>query len=540
MDRNQPTIGRRSVLKSTIAALGAAGVADTAAADSTDLVVSAAEPGSVSNSTLALRGSVDDMGGADTVDVTFEWRRDGTVFSWNTTRTETLTTASSVRHHLDDLIGGVTYEYRITATASDGASVTGPIRTVTTDETVSLTAETRTASDVTDTSATVNGTVSSVPDGGATVRFRWGPTGPSGDLPANTTASIAVDGFTEFSQEITGLDPDTEYDFIAVAESESDIDRGARLSVGDGTVPTLVISTGVQRDTFDTGTTLAGSVDDLGGADSVDVFFEWRPVGASAWNTTSTQTLTSTGSVTADLTGLAEDSEYEFRLVGTATDGDTDEGTLRSFYTTGDPLVETDAASEIGETSARFNGRLPSNGGSAGDLSFEWGPEGEFSNTVTDVQTEDSDGFGITIGAFYADVSGLDPNTTYNYRAVFDADDGDSDTGEPVTFSTDQANVAPAVDGLSLSTADKPNPHAAVTVDWAVSDGDGNLDTVTVEVSDGASTVDSARIAVSGSSASGTERFDIKRGGNTTYDVRVVVTDTATLSDSDTASVTAA
>ena len=103
-----------------------------------------------------------------------------------------------------------------------------------------------------------------------------------------------------------------------------------------------------------------------------------------------------------------------------------------------------------------------------------------------------------------------------------------------------EANLAPVVAGWSLSTADKPNPHAAVTVDWAVSDGDGNLDTVTVEVSDGASTVDSARIAVSGSSASGTERFDIKRGGNTTYDVRVVVTDTATLSDSDTASVTAA
>jgi hypothetical protein len=39
---------------------------------------------------------------------------------------------------------------------------------------------------------------------------------------------------------------------------------------------------------------------------------------------------------------------------------------------------------------------------------------------------------------------------------------------------------------------DKLNPHAAVTVDWAVSDTDDNLDTVTVEVSDGASTVDSA------------------------------------------------
>jgi subtilisin len=80
--------------------------------------------------------------------------------------------------------------------------------------------------------------------------------------------------------------------------------------------------------------TLNGSLDNLDGASSANVYFEWRETGASSWNTTSTQTLSMTGSFSDDVTGLTEGAEYEFRAVGEASDGDTDTGGTVTFTAT--------------------------------------------------------------------------------------------------------------------------------------------------------------------------------------------------------------
>mgnify|MGYP003835955859 CR=1 FL=1 len=633
-----PSINRRTVLRRTIGALGTMGLANTASGATTSaLAVSTADPVSVSHCSAALWGSLDDTGGASSVDVTFEFREQGTS-TWQTTRTEALSTTASVRHYVDGLTAGTTYEYRLTATASDGDTDTGSTVTVTTDGSTSLKGTTEAATDVTDSTAVLNATLDSFGDGdSASVLFRWGPEAPSGDFPPNTTLQTELTATGSFSQEISGLDPDTTYEYWFSIDGGLDVHRGARRSVTTN-APELDVLTGSALDVFDTGATLHGDLDSLGGADSADLHLDYRQTGATTWTATPDQTLTSAGGFSADVSGLAEETDCEFRAVAVASDGRTDTGATNTFTTTGDPVVTTEEATNVEDTTATLAGSLSSEGGAdSHDVFFEWGPEGDLSNTATDVFYDS-----ITPSIFYADVSGLDPTTTYEFRAMVDASDGDSDSGsirnfttteptddnvavdtEPATdvtdssatlqgvlndlggadsadvsfewrvagtndatetstqtltatgrfsegisglssdtfyeyralatasdgdvdasawssFKTEQgSDEAPVVDSFSVSEAGSPNPHAKITADWVVSDVDGDLDSVVVEVLDGGSVVDSATTQVSGGSASGTDVFEIKHGGGTTYDVELTVTDESGLTATETRTVTA-
>lgn len=58
--------------------------------------------------------------------------------------------------------------------------------------------------------------------------------------------------------------------------------------------------------------TLNGYLEDMGNADSVDVWFEWGQKGAGLPNATTRQSRTATGSFSEDLDSLADDTTYEF------------------------------------------------------------------------------------------------------------------------------------------------------------------------------------------------------------------------------------
>ena len=75
------------------------------------------------------------------------------------------------------------------------------------------------------------------------------------------------------------------------------------------------------------------------------------------------------------------------------------------------PVVSTENANPVAQTSARLNGNLTNMGNAASVLVwFEWGPTTAMGNT-TAVQTRTS------VGVFSADISGLTANTTYYFRA---------------------------------------------------------------------------------------------------------------------------
>ena len=481
------------------------------------ITVSTSDPQSVSHNSAAFWGELDEAIDVSAVDVAFEWRKAG-ASSWNTTWTEQFESTGTARHYVDGLSSGTTYEYRITGDAVEDAVDDGSIVSVTTDESPTLKASTGDATDVADTTATLTGTLDAVGDSDSPgVSFRWGLPSQSGDFPPNAELEQTVSSTGEFDMEIGDLEPNTTYEYWAVAAG-LDVDRGAKRTVTT-TGPILRVSTGTSSST-DTSITIAGELDTLGGADSVDVAMEYREAGTSDWLTAGSRTRSAPGPVEATVDDLPEETDYEYRAVADAGDGDTDAGDSSAVSTSGDPEIATKEATNVTGTSARLRGEVLDNGGATIDVSFEWGPAGTRSNTTTETYFVQDQFSGETVVA--ADIEGLDPGTTYDYRAVIDADDGESDVGSVVSVTTD-TDTGPIVDSLSVDTGTR-GPHAAITATWSVSDPDGNLDSVTVEVLDDG-VVDSASGSVSGASTSGTDSFSIERGAYSFYDVRATVTD---------------
>ena len=380
------------------------------------------------------------------------------------------------------------------------------------------------ATDVSETTATLTGTLSDLGEAAsADVQFEYGPVG--GGL-SNTTAVETLSSTGSFNAVVSDLDAGTSYEFRTVAAaSDGDTDTGSLSSFSTTSADTTVaVSTGSATDVDSSSATLNGSLSDLGGAASADVRFEYGPAGGDLPNTTAVQTVAATGSFGESVSGLESGTDYEFRAVATASDGDTDAGNAAGFTTsTADTsvAVATDGESAVGTSSATFNGTLSDLGGAASaDVRFEYGPLGGSLSNTTAVQTLSS------TGSFSASVSGLDAGTDYEFRAVADASDGDTDVGSTDAFTTDAdsgGDTAPTVDRFSVS--DKSNPKwARKRVSWSVSDADGDLAEVDVALVDGSGrAVASETTSVSGSSASG--RSDVRTKGSGSYSVTLTVTD---------------
>jgi hypothetical protein len=94
-------------------------------------------------------------------------------------------------------------------------------------------------------------------------------------------------------------------------------------------------------------------------------------------------------------------------------------------------------------------------------------------------------------------------------------DNGNGDNGE------DTGDNDPSIDNFEVNTRTS-GPWFRTTVNWAVSDEDGDLDSILIEMLDGNDVVDSSAISVSGSSASGQTELRTRDNADS---VRLTVTD---------------
>ena len=139
--------------------------------------------------------------------------------------------------------------------------------------------------------------------------------------------------------------------------------------------------------------------------------FEWG-LTASYDNTTAPQTVTGTGAFSANISGLTVSTTYYYRAKAVG-DGDPVYGSGMNFTTGPSPSVSTYAASDVTTSSARLNGNLTSLGTADNvTVSFVWGTTlgGPYPNETTSENM-------TSTGTFYFDLGGLDPGTTYYYRA---------------------------------------------------------------------------------------------------------------------------
>jgi phosphodiesterase/alkaline phosphatase D-like protein len=190
--------------------------------------------------------------------------------------------------------------------------------------------------------------------------------------------------------------------------------------------------------------TLNGNLDSLGTVDAADVSFEWG-ISTDYGNETTPELHTAAGSVQTDLSGLAPNTTYHFRIKAVGRDS-TAYG-LDMQFTTGPapPVATTSDAAESGTTSATLRGSLDDLGSTASvSVSFEWGLTTSYGNETTPESR-------TATGKYSADLDGLSPNTTYHFRAKAVGDVTAYGADAQFTTNTTSALVATS-DATNVST----------------------------------------------------------------------------------------
>lgn len=218
-------------------------------------------------------------------------------------------------------------------------------------------------------------------------------------------------------------------------EAADDGDDSEQSDDGDAEPLPPDVSTADASDIESSEATLNGNLDEIGSEDEVAVYFEWRSADDSSWRITDPEIRSSPDSFSQSIGDLESDTEYEFRAVVETADGDVIAGETRTFTTDEDTSVEveTDDASDVEADSAVLEGDLTELGDSdRATVYFEWREEGDDSWERTDTQRLDD------TGSFSEEISDLESDTEYEFRAVVETNDGETDTGEALSFTTEE------------------------------------------------------------------------------------------------------
>lgn len=175
--------------------------------------------------------------------------------------------------------------------------------------------------------------------------------------------------------------------------------------------------------------TIHGTLDNMGGASVVSVWFEWTG------GTTASQNMYAPGMFSQYLSGLNPNTTYSYRAVFANSAGST-QGANLSFTTPSCntqqpgsvPTVTTNSAGSIGQNSATLNGYVGANGSNV-TAWFEYGTTQSYGNSTNSVS------YGNTSSSFSAGVYNLAQNTTYYYRAVAQNSQG-TVYGSMLSFTT--------------------------------------------------------------------------------------------------------
>ncbi len=280
------------------------------------------------------------------------------------------------------------------------------------------TVETGQPIDIGASSVTLVGNLTSLGDfNSVNASFEWGQSTDYGKT-TNNQQLTETGTFTAVITEAEGLDINQVYHFRAVVQAEGiNPTYGMDISFETPSGNPPVISTGSPQVTGDWTATLIGNLEDMGSSNSVDVSFKWGET-TGYGNATGTQTMTSTGQFSYDLTksdGLIPGMTYHYLAVAQSEDGASVLGLDSSFTMTAEfgdpPIVVTGSPSDIEASQARLHGKLQSVGsGTEVTVWIEWGKTDSYGNS-TELLTMTSP------GSFSFVISGLIADTKYHYRA---------------------------------------------------------------------------------------------------------------------------
>ena len=326
---------------------------------------------------------------------------------------------------------GTAYYYRVIATNVWGTSE-GSVASFSTPS-VAPTATTQAQTSLTSTSAVLNSTVN--PGGAATdVKFEWGADTSYG----NSTAVQNVTGADDVTPSATlaTLVPGQTYHYRVVATNSNGTVNGADRSFTTPTVAPAVSNLSVSG-IGTTGATLNGKINPGGAVTTWS--FGWS-TDSSYSNSISGTNLSgaTTQDVSDTIAGLLPGKTYNWRIVAQNSNGTTTatgQFTTNVAAPTATTLTPTGASVRVDGATLRAD---LTTGGGASRVRFEYGPTAAYGSTTawTNIAASDS-----TV-AHSSAVSGLDPSTTYHYRAVVENVAGTA-TGADQTFTTDDVPPPP-------------------------------------------------------------------------------------------------
>jgi subtilisin family serine protease len=262
------------------------------------------------------------------------------------------------------------------------------------------------SSAVTDAEATLTGDLTSLGDSSeADVSFEYRE---QGNTTWQETSRSTQTTTGSFEATVSGLAEGTTYEFRAAAVGGGVGDTGETQTFT--TIDPLSVLTDGISAVQTQRTTLQGTLDSLGEANTVAAAFEYREQGNTEWVETLAQTLDQPATYEIEVDGLTPETTYEFRALAIA-DQDEDRGQTATVTTEQPLTVTTTDVVGIDRDGATLRGQLDALGDAdSADVFFEYRQDGN-AWTETDRKARTSS------GEFEVTVTGLDAETTYEFRA---------------------------------------------------------------------------------------------------------------------------
>ena len=312
--------------------------------------------------------------------------------------------------NLSSLLPGTVYHYRVMA-ENDGGVAYGADMTFTT--LAAPLVATLPATSVSITGAVLNGTAAANGLASA-ITFEYGTSTAYGTTVTADQSPVTGNTPTAVSKAITGLTTNTVYHYRVVGTNANGTSYGEDQSFVTTVNAAPAVTTTAVSAVLSNSATLNGLVTPNNA--STAVTFEYGTTVAYGTTVSAVPSPVAAGvdvPVMATITGLANNTTYHYRVVGTNANGTT-QGADMTFTTSSNPTATVQPASDVMSASATLNGVVNANGNNCGVL-FEYGTTTAYGLIVTSVPSSAS---GSADTPVIGQISGLTPNQIYHYRLL--------------------------------------------------------------------------------------------------------------------------